>query len=91
MSIRAIVNRITGFTLNILLLDREVCIPEDNLFGLSTVNTQRQIPSYLSELIEKLWVVFLAAYENLRMAQCRQKKDYDTRAPKRERKFYVGD
>ena len=67
-------------------------MPEEILFGLSTVNIQRQIPSiYLSGLIDKFRVVFLAAYKNLRMTQCCQKKGYDTRAPIREKKFDVGD
>ena len=33
----------------------------------------------------------MATRDNLRMAQCRQKKNYDTRAPIRERKFDGGD
>ena len=36
-------------------------------------------------------LTFLAARKNLRMAQCRQKRDYDARTPIRERKFDVGD
>ena len=46
---------------------------------------------YLSELIERLRLTFLAARKNLRMAQCRQKRDYDARTPIRERIFDVGD
>ena len=92
MSIRATVNRSTGFTPNMLFLGREVCLPEEIMFGLSTVNAQRQIPSlYISDLIEKLRVTFLAARKNLRMAQCRQKRAYDSRVPIRERKIDVGD
>ena len=55
MSIRATVNRSTGFIPNMLLLCREVCMPEEILFGLPNVDTLRQIPSsYLKDLIEKL-------------------------------------
>ena len=92
MSIRATVNRSTGFTPNMLVLGREVCLPEEIMFGLSTVNAQRQIPStYLSDLIERLRLTFLAARKNLRMAQCRQKRAYNSRVLIRERKFDVGD
>ena len=92
MSIRATVNMSTGFKPNMLLLGRKVCMPEEILFRLPNVKTLRQIPSiYLKDLIEKLWVAFIAARDYLRMAQCRQKKNYETRAPIRERKFDVGD
>ena len=46
---------------------------------------------YLSELIDILKLRFLAARKNLRMAQCRHKKDNDARTLIRERKFDVGD
>ena len=83
MIIRATVNRSTGFTPNMLFLGRVVCMPEEILCGLSTVNAQRQISSrYLSELIERLRLTFLAACNNFR---CHQKRDYDAR------KFDVGD
>ena len=46
---------------------------------------------YLSELTERLRLTFLATRKTLRMAQWRQKRDYDPRTPIRERKFDVGD
>jgi len=92
MSLRATVNRSTGFTPNMLLLGREVCMPEEILFGLCNVNSMGQPPAnYLKELIDKINTASTAARNNLRMAQNRQKRDYDTRAPVRERTVYAGD
>ena len=92
MSLRTMVNRSTGFTPNMLMLGREVCMPEEILFGLHDVNSMRQLPAnYLKGLIDQINTASIAARNNLLMAQNRQKKDYDTRAPVRERTFDVGD
>ena len=90
MRLRAKVNRSTGFTPNMLLLGREVCMPEEILFELRNVNSMGQTPAnYLKELIDKINTASIAARNNLRMAQNRQKRYYDTRAPVRERAFDV--
>ena len=92
MNLRATVNRSTGFTPNMLLLGRQVCMPEVSLFGLRNVNSMGQPQAnYPKELMEKINTASIAARNNLRMTQNRQKRDYDTRAPVRERTFDVGD
>ena len=92
MGLLAAVNRSTRFTPNMLLLGREVCMPEEILFGLRNVNSMGQPPAnYLKELIDKINTASIAAGSNLRMAQHHQKRDYYTRAPVRERTFDVGD
>ena len=92
MSLRATVNRSTGFTPNMLMFGRENCMPQDIMFGVANVNARDQLPSvYLRELDEKLRGAFTMARSNLRTAQCRQKREYDTRSRLKERRFDVGD
>ena len=74
MSLRATVNRSTGFTPNMLLLGREVCMPEEILFGLHNVNSMGPLANYLKELIDKINTASMAGRNNLRMAQNRQKR-----------------
>ena len=62
------------------------------MFSVANVNARDQPPSeYLKELDEKLRNAFTMARSNLRTAQCRQKKDYDTRSQLKERRFGVDD
>ena len=92
MSLRATVNRSTGFTPNMLMFGRENCMPQDILFGVANVNARDQPPSeYLKELDEKLRNAFSMARSNLRTALCCQKRDYDTRSQLKERRCGVGD
>ena len=92
MSLRATVNRSTGFTPNMLMFGRENCMPQDIMFGVANVNARDQLPSvYPRELDEKLRGAFTMARSNLRTAQCRQKRECDTRSRLKERRFDVGD
>ena len=90
LSLRATVNRNTGFTPNLLQLGREVNLPIDILFG-----RKGEPPAYPSEYIrdleEKMRDIFAATRKTLQAAQCRQKTDYDTRASLRQRRYEVGD
>ena len=91
MSLRATVNRSTGFTPNMLMCGRENCMPQDIMLGVAKVNARDQPPSeYLNELDEKLRDAFTMAWLNLDTAQCHQKIDYDTRSQLKKRSFGVG-
>ena len=64
-------------------------MPEEILFGLCNIHSPRHPPAnYLKRLIDK---INTAAHNNLCMAQNRQKRHYDIRAPVRKIKFYVDD
>lgn len=92
MSLRATVNRSTGFTANMLRLGQEVNLPEDVFFGVAQANTKEaEVPEYLRGLQDTLRCAFQTARENMQTAQRRQKVDYDTRSPLRQTKFEVGD
>ena len=85
-------SRSTGFTPNMLRFGREVHMPSDIIYGLPAVNTQNQTPpEFVTDLIDRLHRVHSATRENLKSAQITQKKDYDTRAPIKERHFDTGD
>ena len=88
-AIRATVNRQTGFTPNLMMLGREVNQPIDILLGTITEQGKREIPDYVKSLAESLQEVHRIARDNLRMAQRRQKRDYDLRTF--QRTYSVGD
>lgn len=80
MALHSIVNRQTGYTLNQLMLGRETVQPIQLLLG--------TIPQCLESFTEDDWVAHLTrslhevhkfARDNLRVAQARQKRDYDLR------------
>ncbi len=92
MSLRATVNRSTGYTANMLRLGQEVNMPEDLLFGVTQANHgTTTAPEYVQDLWERLRVAFEQTRENMKTAQRRQKTDYDLRAKLRQRQFDVGD
>ena len=53
-------------------------MPEEILFGLHNVNSMGPLANYLKQLIDKINTASMAGRNNLRMAQNRQKRDYDT-------------
>lgn len=80
MSMRATINRDTGYTANMMVLGREVSMPSDVVFGLTAVNKEDQEPpEYVSKLLETLRETHERAREELRATQVRQKQYYDRR------------
>ena len=77
MAIRGTVNRSTGFTPNMLMLGREVFIPEV-LLGVAQANKKGLAePAYVQALRENLQRAHTTARETLRSSQAVQKRYYD--------------
>ena len=80
-AIRAVKNRSTGYTANMMMLGREVIQPIDLVFGASTRElSQGDDPvKYVGHLRETLQAVHTAARETLKSTQTYQKRTYDLR------------
>ena len=90
MNIRAMVNRSTGFTPNMLQLGHEINLPVDVLYGMPAVKNFFDTASgYLKALLSQFREVHAEARANLRGAQRCQKKLYDVSA--KVQAFDVGD
>lgn len=79
----------TGFTPNMLMLGREVILPNQILFPLPREDDFKSPIDYVDNLHSKLEEIYAYARDNLKMAAERQKKDYDTRLS--QSFFKVGD
>ena len=78
MNIRAMVNRSTGSTPNMLQLGHEISMPVDVMFGMSGMqNVCESASVYLKSLLQQFRRVHAEARANIKSAQCRQKKMYD--------------
>ena len=92
LSLRATVNRSTGFTANQLQLGREINVPLDILFDLPTLAPTRTTPAdYVQQLDRRMRRIFAETRRHLESAHLSQKRDYDTRAPLRVAKYDRGD
>jgi transposase InsO family protein len=90
MSIRASVHQGTGFTPNFLVFGREVTMPSDILFNLPSIHQPHSPPAqYAMRTIERLKDAFHIVRENLKVTQCKQKRQYDKRVESRT--YHVGD
>jgi hypothetical protein len=87
--IRAMPNRNTGFSPNLLMLGRKVLGPADILFLGAVSGTQGEIHEHAASLLERIQSVYEVARKHLGHAQVLQKITYDLRAS--ESKFEVGD
>ncbi|VDI19469.1 Hypothetical predicted protein [Mytilus galloprovincialis] len=79
-AIRATENRQTGFTPNFMVFGKENIQPIDLVLGLDAPNRtreQKKLTDYIKILRETLTEVHDLARENIKMAQWRQKRDYD--------------
>ena len=84
MSLRASVNRHTGYTPNYLMFGTEINMPADIMLGTATVNkTDRPVPEHVKQMQESLRLACQAVRVNLGVAQRRQKKEYDAKAYQR--------
>ena len=89
MAIRSTVNASTGCTPNLLMLGREISVP-DRIFGLhSIVPNEESVPQYLRALLDKMEKAYETARDHLKGAQARQKDYYNRTA--REQRFEAGD
>ena len=87
-SIRAIPNRQTGFSPNIMMFGREVAQPLNLVFG--NVNVERkEEPQFLHDLRDRLQRVHHQARENIRASQQYQQHRYNQGA--RQTKYVPGD
>ena len=93
MSLRATVNRSTGFTPNMLRLGQEVSLPTDVMFGLSPLKLNDSHPApFLRNLQKKLHLTFAETRSRLALAHKAMKKNYDSKAHSPPHsKFEVGD
>ena len=90
MNIRAMVNRSTGFTPNMLQLGHQINMPVDVMFGMSRIqNVCESASVYLKSLLQQFRKVHAEARANIKGAQCRQKKLYDVTS--KVQSFDVGD
>ena len=91
-AIRAMPNRQTGFSANMLFLGREVAAPVDLIMGMTEVGLREDgsdTPGYVTHLRKMLAEVHDMAREKLKTSQAAQKRWYDSRL--KERRFEVGD
>ena len=88
-AIRAMPNRNTGFSANLMMLGREVVGPRDLLFHLFEEQSGREPPAYVRELRDALSRTHEIARQHLRVAQERQKRTYDLKLA--ERSYEEGD
>lgn len=87
-ALRSSVNRMTGFTANMLMLGREVNTPADIMFP--HVSRELSSPSsYAQELTTKMQQAHKAARSIMKTASKRMKRNYDLRVL--ERNYGVGD
>ena len=78
-TIRATVDRQTGFAANKMMLGRKILQPVDIMMGVSEHQVPRDPCDYVEELESVLRKVHVIARENLHEAQNRQKRTYDLR------------
>ena len=88
-AIRAMPNRSTGFSANLMMFGREVFGPRDLVFRLFDPETEQNQPEYVKQLQEILTKVHQVARDHLKVAQDRQKKTYDLKLCSRS--YEVGD
>ena len=88
-AVRAMPNRSTGFSANLMMLGREVFSPRDLLFKLVDENDNKEPPAYVQQLMDTLSKTHQIAREHLKVSQNRQKKTYDVKLA--ERSFEEGD
>lgn len=80
----------TGFTPNRMMLGREVHQPQSVSLGVAEANRVRSSPAeYVASLEEQLRETHELAREHLKVAQRKQKRDYDLRA--QQRAYQAGD
>ena len=92
MSLRATINRSTGFTPNMLRLGQEVSLPTDVLFGLSPLKLNDSHPaSFLRSLQQKLHITFAETRSKLALSHKAMKKDYDSKVHSPRSNLEVGD
>ena len=75
-AIRSTINRHTGFTLNMMMLGREVMLPVDLKFG-SIGREETTSAEYVTKLQQILHQVHTLARKSLQSSQGRQKRDHD--------------
>ncbi|VDI53212.1 Hypothetical predicted protein [Mytilus galloprovincialis] len=79
-AIRATENRQTGFTPNFMFFGKENIQPIDLVLGLDAphrTREQTELTDYIKILRKALTEIHVLARENIKMAQWRQKRDYD--------------
>ena len=76
-ALRAVPNRITGYSPNMMMLGREVALPQDIVFDLPLPEGRKEPPEYVRDLRERLAEVHRYAWENLKQNQAIQKQYYD--------------
>ena len=87
-AIRSVPNRTTGFTPNLLMLGREVRLPED-LFCPYDERRQEAPCKFVQELQERLRSIHAVVRENLKGTQMQQKEMYDKKM--KQVSYQVGD
>ncbi len=89
-AIRAMENRQTGFTPNMMMLGREVNQPIDLLVGTAGTMQERSEPAeYVKKLQQVMTKAHQLARKSIQTAQLRQKRDYDLKL--NQNAFSVGD
>ena len=89
-AIRAMKNRSTGYSANMMMLLMEVTQPVDILMGTEGAEMRDENPSaYLTRLCKTLEEVHQLARENLRSHLCYQKRTYDLKL--QQNHYEVGD
>ena len=87
-SIRASVNRTTGFSPNLMMLGREVTSPLEMVTNLQTTEGMNPA-SYVSQLLQNMDKVHELARKSIRASVGRQKRTYDVKLY--EHQYSVGD
>ena len=90
-ALRTVPHRTTGFSPNMMMLEREMTQPEDIVFGIAMANGRgpEPTPEYVQALRKVLVEVHNLARERLRASQLLQKKAYDQKLT--HTKYEVGD
>ena len=89
-AIRSNQNRQTGFSPNFMMLGREVTHPVEIMLGNSALNNpEKDQVDFISDLTNNMSKCHEIARENIGLAQCRQKKDYDMNI--NQKQYNVGD
>ena len=78
-AIRAIVNRSTGQTPNMMMLGREVNTPADLIFASAYPKEELCVSKYVQNLVKSLKDSLHVARKNLKEAQKNMKRNYDLR------------
>ena len=75
-TLRASVNRSTGYTSNIMMLGREISLSAELMFWSPEKTGQPEGEQYIGELQTAFEDAHRVARENLKLAQKRMKRDY---------------